>query len=339
LYGLQVYDASDLQTIVSATSSISSVTPLVYRQIPVTISATSTITALGGMRFSGDGTATSSSIISSVGVRYRESGATITASSATVASSTATYSDSASITVTSNTSANAEAFYLERSDKFAYGSGLYGLQVYDEADLQTIVSSTSVSSTASCERLRLVGATTNVAATVTSSSEKINLGSALSSSTVSTSVTGLYVFSVQGLINANATTALNNIIRVRNVESLVSANSPIFSIAREKWEAVSLSTNVWNTMSVDSSSWGAVSVVPKAWAGISNNSNTWVKTSETSRSWGTMSLNTLQWTLVSPTNSSWVMMSDFTNTWTKRSENNITWNTMLEASTTWTDAA
>ena len=143
LYGKNEYDQADLQTIVSATSSIASVSGEKIHLASATSNAVAIIDILGGLTFSGSVSVIATSTFSSSGVRYREGSATVTVGSSITASSTATYVASATVNATSTTAANAEKFFLERSDKFAYGTGLYGRNEYDEADLQTIISATS----------------------------------------------------------------------------------------------------------------------------------------------------------------------------------------------------
>jgi len=254
LYGQNPYDNTDLQTIVSVTSSTSSVTPLVYRQIPVTISASLTINALGGMRYKGEGTTTSSSTVSSSGVRYRESSATVNANSTTTVSPTATYSDSVSIAVTCTVSANAEKFFLESSDKFAYGTGLYGINAYDEADLQTIVSATSVSSTASGEKINLNSAIATSTSTSTLSAEKIHRSGGAMTSTAVGVAHSVFVASSGGLMLSTSGTTIA-FIRKRNTNALVSSTSGTLTIAREKWEVVSPTGATWSTISETSQTW------------------------------------------------------------------------------------
>jgi hypothetical protein len=162
LYGVNEYDQADLQTIVSATSSIASVAGVRIQNGSAVSSATSTLICLGGMRFSGNVSVVATSTFASNGVRYREGSATVTSSASISSSSTATLIGNVSITATSTVSANAEKFFLESSDKFSYGTGLYGMNEYDEADLQTIVSATSSTSVASGIRVQNVIASTQI---------------------------------------------------------------------------------------------------------------------------------------------------------------------------------
>ncbi len=254
LYGQNEYTQGDLQTIISVTSSTSSVTPLVYRQIPVTISVSATVNVLGGMTLNGSATPTATSTVSSGGVRYRESSATASVSSSTTVSPTATYSDSVSISATSSVSANAESFFLERSDKFAYGTGLYGMNAYDEADLQTIVSATSVASTCSAEKINLATAVSSASASNTASSEKIHLSGGSMTSTAVGTADSVFVASGSGSMSSSSTTTIA-FIRKRNSDALVSTTSGTTTIAREKWEVVSPTGATWNTIAETSTTW------------------------------------------------------------------------------------
>jgi len=254
LYGLNEYDQTDLQTIISVTSSFATVTPLVYRQIPVTISATSTVSVLGGMTLNGVATTTTTSTVSSGGVRYREGSAIVSDSSSTTVTPTCTFSDSVSITATSSVSANAEKFFLESSDKLSYGTGLYGLNEYDQADLQTIISATSVASTCSGEKINLVSAISSASASNTAIGEKINLGVASMSSSSTSTASSVFVASGDGSMTSTSGTTIA-FIRKRNASGIVSSTSGVATIAREKWEIVSPTSATWNTIAETSQTW------------------------------------------------------------------------------------
>ncbi len=287
-YGVGNYSDNDygrdsFPLIIAATSSVSVLTAKVTTG-SASINASSSIAANAiGIK---DVTASisPSSTVSSSSVRVKDGSATVSSSSSTSSQCVSIRFASASISANASFIADAEKFFLERSDKFEYGTGLYGLQVYDEADLQTIVAATSVSSTASCERIRLVGASTSVSTTTTSSAEKISLGTAVSSSYLSASAKGLFIYSGRGTVGVNTSTALNY-IRERNVEALVSSNSPVFIIAREKWETVGALAKTWDTMSETDKIWSTASATPKTWTVESNGANTWGNISETSTNW------------------------------------------------------
>lgn len=245
LYGANDYDQADLQTIVSATSSIASVAGVRIQNGSAVSSATSTLSCLGGMRFSGAGVSTGTATFVANGVRYREGSATVTSSSTISASATATLVGSVSIVSTSSSSANAEKFFLESSDKFAYGSGLYGMNAYDEADLQTIVSATSVSSTCSGEKINLGSAVSSAVASNTVIAEKINLGSGSMTSVAVGTASSVFVASASASITTTSSIANVSWIRERNSSAIVSLTSGTATIAREKWEVIAPTSTTW----------------------------------------------------------------------------------------------
>jgi hypothetical protein len=255
LYGSNEYDQADLQTIVSATSSIASVSGEKINLASATVNAVATVNVLGGLTLSADGTVSASSTTASSGVRYREGSATATVGSSITVSSTATLSGVATVNATSTVVANAEKFFLESSDKFSYGTGLYGLNEYDQADLQTIISATSVSSTASGEKINLASAVSSASATNTADSEKIHQqgGSTTCNATiVARAVTALSSGPLSTSCSSDVVIAFE---RKRNAEAIVSTTSGTLAVAREKWETVSPTSQDWDTISETSTTW------------------------------------------------------------------------------------
>ena len=73
----------------------------------------------------------------------------------------------AATTATASVTCSAEKFILEESDRYTYGSGLYGYNVFaGNADLQTIVSATSSIANVVQERVREASATSTATATI-----------------------------------------------------------------------------------------------------------------------------------------------------------------------------
>mgnify|MGYP003660076381 CR=1 FL=1 len=191
LYGANQFGIENLQTIVSATSSIANVTAVRVRLATGIVVSESGVATIGGFTANANATVTVASTVACSGQVVGERSATVTSASSITSNATCTFNFTIPIAVASATTCAAEEFFLESSDKMVYGHGLYGEQVYDQADLQTIVSATSVGTTASCERiLATTTATATVAAAISANARRVALGSVLIngvSTTVSTS--------------------------------------------------------------------------------------------------------------------------------------------------------
>ena len=234
LYSSNEYDATDLQTIVSSTSSVANVTALVYRQTAATITATSSIDILAGVTAYGVGVVTSVSTVSSGGVRYREASASIVSSSTVEVNGIATYSTGATITATSTVSVDAEEFFLESTEKFGFGSGLYGMNAFDLTNLQVIVSATSVSSTATAEKISLGTAVISGALNISANARRVPEGSALvngaSTTTVDTTGNGTRVRESSAISSTTATNSISS-TRVREGDATPTATATINAFA------------------------------------------------------------------------------------------------------------
>ena len=150
----------------------------------------------------------------------------------------------ASMTSTSSTTCSGEVVIIERSDKFAYGSGLYSSNEYDDADLQTIVSATSSVASVSGVRVQNGSATATSSSTTASDAEKIYQGSAISSASSSTTASSVFVASSGGSLTATSGTTVD-FIRERNSNALVSTTSGTLAIGREKWEVIPPTSTTW----------------------------------------------------------------------------------------------
>ena len=258
LYGANNYGIENLQTIVSATSSIVNVNCVRKRLASATVTATSSVVAIGGFTANASATVTATSTTASTtALRVRLGSPTITATSTVTSNATATYNPSIAIAAVAAIACSAEKFFLESSDKFVYGSGLYGRQVYDEADLQTIVSATSVGTTCNGERiLATTTATVSAVASNTCDSEKIHQeGGTLTATSTSTSrAEAIYISS--GATTATSTfTQTSNDLRVRESTGIVSSTSGTATIGREKWEIISVTPITWTQETNNSVTW------------------------------------------------------------------------------------
>ena len=248
LYGYNVFAGNaDLQTIVSATSSIANVVQERVRTASATVSATATIASIGGMRRDVNATSTSDSSMatSTATIRVRESSATSTSASSASSNATCTWSTGATVSATGAVTGAAIAFFLERSDKFAYGSGLYGYNPYDATDLQTIVSATSVGTSCVGAKVNLASANSIAASSVTGVCERIHQpsGATTANSSVTARAEAVYISGAQ--MSSASTTAVTLVHRVREDTAALSSTSGTATIGREKWVVIVNDTNTW----------------------------------------------------------------------------------------------
>ena len=249
LYGYNVFAGNaDLQTIVSATSSIANVVQERVREASATSTATATITAIGGMRRDVSAVVSASATLPNLPtttLRVREGSATSTSSSSTQSNATCTWSTGATVSATGALTGAAIQFFLESSDKFAYGSGLYGYNPFDATDLQTIVSATSVGTSCVGAKVNLASANSIAASSVTGVSERIHQpsGATTANSSVTSRAEAVYISGAQ--MSSASTTAFTTVIRVREDTAAVSSTSGTATIGREKWEVIVNNNNTW----------------------------------------------------------------------------------------------
>lgn len=246
LYGRNVFAGdANLQTVVTATSSATSSCERIHLG-SATSTVASSISALGGFLGNTGGTVTATSGTTCSGQIVGERSATSTQNSAITATATATYSDSVQVTATSTVTASAEKFFLESSDKFAYGTGLYGYNKYDAEDLQTIISATSVDTTCTGAKVNLASATSSVTSGTTASAERVEQPNATLTATSSSTASALAVFESGATMTSTSTTnQTSNNTRVRESTGIVSSTSGIATIAREKWEVIPPTSITW----------------------------------------------------------------------------------------------
>jgi hypothetical protein len=234
LYGANEYTQGDLQTIISATSSIANVNYIRVRNAVGIVAAESATVTVGGFTANASGTITVTSATTCSGQKVGERSASLTSTSGVTSNATATYNDAITITATSSTTASASGFFLESSDKMVYGHGLYGMEVFDQADLQTIVSATSVGTTCTGSKVNLASATVSVVASISASGRRVPEGSALVNGTSTTTATSTGNGSRVRTSGATATptaTIVQVATRVRESSATPSAASTITSNA------------------------------------------------------------------------------------------------------------
>ena len=249
LYGYNVFAGNaDLQTIVSATSSIANVVQERVREASATSTATATIAAIGGMRRDVQASMTSNSSVPNLPattLRVREAVADIGTLASITANATCTWNTGATVTAAGSLTGAAIQFFLESSDKYAYGSGLYGTQRYDQEDLQTIVSATSVGTSCVGAKVNLASAVSSASSSVAGASEKIHQpsGATTANSSVTSRAEAVYISGAQ--MSSASTTAFTTVIRVREDTAAVSSTSGTATIGREKWVVIVNDTNTW----------------------------------------------------------------------------------------------
>ena len=249
LWGRNVFAGNaDLQTIVSATSSIANVVQERVREASATSTATATIAAIGGMRRDVQASMTSNSSVPNLPattLRVREAVADIGTLASITANATCTWNTGATVTAAGSLTGAAIQFFLESSDKYAYGSGLYGTQRYDQEDLQTIVSATSVGTSCVGAKVNLASAVSSASSSVAGASEKIHQpsGATTANSSVTSRAEAVYISGAQ--MSSASTTAFTTVIRVREDTAAVSSTSGTATIGREKWEVIVNDTNTW----------------------------------------------------------------------------------------------
>ena len=167
------------------------------------------------------------------------------AASSSSASATATFASGALVSATATNASVAEQFVLKESDKFSYGSGLYGYNVFDSADLQTIVSATTVSSTATGERVQNASASSSVSCSTTSACERVREVDGASYADAQGTAVGVYTISAAGSLSST-TSFTSACIRRRKSSAAPSVTSVVAVIGREKWEPIPYTSITWS---------------------------------------------------------------------------------------------
>ena len=248
LWGRNVFAGNaDLQTIVSATSSIANVVQERVRTASATVSASATVYAIGGMRSNAysQSVSTSSMATSNATLRVREGAATSTSASSATSNATCTWSTGATVSATGTLTGAAIQFFEERADKFTYGSGKYGYNPYDATDLQTIISATSVGTSCVGAKVNLAAANSIATSSATVSGEQIDQPTSAMSATSSATARAEAIFISNATSQSASTTAFTTVIRVREDTAAVSVTSGTATIGREKWEVIVNDTNTW----------------------------------------------------------------------------------------------
>lgn len=201
------------------------------------VSATATVSCSGGRSLKSSAALASASTITASAMRERESGATVS--------------------LTSSVAAAGEGVVIKRTDKLAYGGGVYGYNVFDNADLQTISSATASGSTANGERIHLASGSLAASCTTSASCERVREaetsptlegGVLIGIAAATVSATGAFTVYAQPQTITPRATATSTIERVRFTTQIVTAESAVVAIGREKWEIITNDSNIWTTI-------------------------------------------------------------------------------------------
>ena len=183
----------------------------------------------------------------------KDASATVSVASTSTSSALKVRIAGATVSVAASLVALGEEFILEESSAFTYGSGLYGANQYGTEDLQTVVTATA-SVTATCIRVRLAGALSAGASSITTIGEEVHLGSATASATSTITAAAIKSVVGAGVVTSTATiSATCN--RVKFASGIVSVTSGTATIGREKWEIISVTPITWTPETNDSVSW------------------------------------------------------------------------------------
>jgi len=172
---------------------------------------------------------------------------TASASTASTATNTASVVrlrlSGALVSSTASNAAIGEEFVLKLSSKFSYGTGAYGQEVYDQAQLQT-VSSATATATATVTKILSGSAAISAASSNQAAATRVRESSGSPAATATLTVNGS--FSVVGSATISAVST-NTIIpvRKRNATGLISNTSAVMAIAREKWETIAVGSTTW----------------------------------------------------------------------------------------------
>jgi len=216
-YGYDLYSSSDYGT------------EGVFADASAAVTATSGMVVSGGRSVTGSATATTTSgFTSTAAYRIRESGAVVSSTSVTIAAG--------------------EGVVIKRTDKLQYGGGTYGYNVYDQADLQTISSATSVTVVSNGIRIQQSGGTVTATSGASASAEQIYQGSATVTEYSSLEASAVYTIKAAASITAASATSISY-IRRRHTSGVSSETSATATIGREKWEIITYGgSSPWTTI-------------------------------------------------------------------------------------------
>jgi len=236
-YGSHEFGEDSLPVVIYGASTVTGSCERI-QQSNLEVSATSGFASIGGFTAAADATINATSTTSCSGQRlalFPSGNIVATASVSITGNATFASGGSVTVSVSSGVSAAGEKFILEETDTQGYGTYVYGVGVFDLANLQTVITATS---TVTCngEKINVDGAQMTSTASVSAIARRIALGSVLINGTSVTVATsngnGTRVRTSAAPITASSTVVpASTIVRVRdtavaiNAVASVSANS------------------------------------------------------------------------------------------------------------------
>ena len=211
----------------------------------------------GVVQESGALSVSASASVTSQGGRDVPSGALAIASTSSIASFSADRDrlSSATISASVTITASGEGIIYEDTDKYAYGSGLYGQAEYTQGDLQTIVIGQSSTASVGGEKIQLGGASVSASSSTSADSEKVFQGSGTVSASSTNTCTGTFTVNVNpNDIQSQATISVT-IARVRLSSGTTASQSAVVTIGREKWETITRDSTTWDVINEASTTW------------------------------------------------------------------------------------
>jgi len=266
-----------------------------------------------------------------------------------------------SVSTSSSSSCSGEVVIIEETDKFSYGSGLYGQNEYTQGDLQTVVTATS-SASASCIKIQTASATCSAVSTVSANARRVPEGSALVNGTSTTSVNSTANGArIRESSATSSTTASNSISATRVREgyanpsaSATTSASSVFVVSGSATVNASCTTaTICNRVRFGSgvaTSNASITVLGFATrGGIASLSGTSTASSDSEKIFQGSATSLPSTTITATCNRvqhSGATVSSTSGTltigrekWEVVSPTGATWSTIAETSTTWTDIA
>jgi hypothetical protein len=254
-FGSDAYGVDVLPAVASVAASVTVAIARV-RFGSASVASSSSVSAIGGFTASASAIASGSSAASVSATRVRQGVNPANGIASVTANAVADYVSGGVSAGTSVITSVGEKFILELSSAFAYGTGNYGLNVYDYADFQTVVSATSVNSWATGGIIKSGSATALPSASMSDGGEitRVREGYSNPQGTATTTATAVYSIVVSLTIGGQSTVTASN-IRKRNASSAIAGSSLLVVNAREKWESFSIGSTTWTPIEEASNTW------------------------------------------------------------------------------------
>ena len=254
-YGADSFGVDVLPAVVSA-SAVVSVAPVRILVGSAAISASASVTALGGLTANSAAQISPQSAGTSGVVRIRQTDSQVDGVSTVSATAVGVFTSGAVSSGTTVTTSVGEKFVLEKIGAFAYGTSVYGAGVYDYANFQTIVAATAVNSTASGFVIRGASSAIAATATVTAGDDAIRIRQVSANPSAVASTTANAIFSVAGSATIQAQSVVSpQIVRIRLTSGATSLTSSVSAIGREKWVPILVTSETWTPISPASDVW------------------------------------------------------------------------------------